>query len=618
MILWLLHSSNQPKNLINEEIPSSTAKSSSPPPFYVLDPNDYQHYFPDTASFEAAKQHAPFLDLPSSLNYNDSLVAYYYRLRSYRKHIRKTDDDRYWVVTEFLPNVPWAGTANTISAAAGHHIVEGMWFWDAPTFVEDYIRFWYLGGGGKNQKQAPQRHIARYTNWIYHATWQYAQLWGFDEPRRSLLRDTLPHAANVFRTTYVDKYLTNSTRNEGQWNTSGRVCWTQDDGYDAMEVSVSGGGCRPTIAAALWGEATALVRVAKLLMMKDNLQQPDIIQEFSAWALFSKQVITQQHWNPAIESFAVIPPPKRQEEEYFQPGLAPANCDIHKERPPNKLVQVRELLAFMPWFYSSLLDHKNDDNITAFARQFQWLLESTTDNGFTAPWGLRTVQRNTPCYNYSWDHGDCWNGPTWPYETSRVLTAVANLLADYNNTAVVDASGMTHKIWEQLFLQYARQHTQTTAVNDTARPLPSSGHIFENLHPDLGYWNNRARMYWRNDTHKDMGDDYNHSTFLDLVFRCWLGIRLSTTGVTQPWLVLNPLIQAPHFAADRIPYRGRVLSIVYDPTGDHYPRVFPQKENLGLVVLLEGRLVAHRPDLGPVVIQEEPPQAHPQSFLEIE
>jgi hypothetical protein len=585
----------------------------------VLNPDDYRCYFPDDTSFAVAKEVAPFLDLPNSTEYHAVLVAYYYRIRSYRKHIRvvassDSNNCTHYVVTEFLPPVPWAGKDNTISAAAGHHILEGRWFWDAPIFLGDYIRFWYLEGGGggeqqQNQKlmgQQPQPHLAQYTNWIYHATWHYALLWSHTASTTQLLRDTFVSAANVFRTIYRYKYLTNSSSNTAHWNASNRTCWTQEDGYDAMEVSVSGGGCRPTIAAVMYGEATALVHVAMLLLRNDNANNShrlyrQAIPEFSLWATFSQEVITQQHWNPTISSFAVIPTP--------QPKMtlaSPASqCNLQSVRTPNQPVNVRELLAYMPWYYSSLL--KNHDNATMFATQFQWLLDASGDDGFTALWGLRTVQRSTRCYNYSWQHGDCWNGPSWPYETSRVLTAIANLIQEHPpDSAIVKASRMTPVGWEQLFLQYARQHTQTTAMNDTAHP-PQSGHVFENLHPDLGYWNNRNQMYWANNTNKDMGNDYNHSTFLDLVFSAWLGIRfLDDHDNQQPWLTLKPLIQAPYFAADRIPYRGRILSIVYDSTGDHhYPKVL--REN-GLVILVDGRVVAQRADMGPLVVLEEPLQ----------
>jgi hypothetical protein len=569
----------------------ATAKQSP----YFLRPGSQQLsvLFPDDFSFRLASQIAPFIDVHD----DDMLQAFYYRIRSYRKHIQKTADDKFWIVTEFLPPVPWAGSDNTISAAAGHHIREGRWFWDAPEFVEDYIRFWYMG----THDGTPQPHLSQYTNWIYDATWQYALLWGLDSTR-SLLEDTLEKSAEAFRTTYVDKYLTNSSRNDPLWNTSSRICWTQDDGYDAMEVSVSGGGCRPTIASALFGEASALVSVSKFL------SRPDLAQEFEKWATFSQNVILEQHWNPSIKSFAVIPPPKPSDYSSRKQRRPNRNrgkpeCRIEEVRMPNQPVNVRELLAYMPWYFSSLMDPDHPEAAT-YARQFQWLLQAAGDDGFSAPWGLRTVQRSSPCYNYSWQHGDCWNGPSWPYETSRVITALANLLIEHKS-ATIDASGVSPRLLKHLLVQYARQHLQTEAINDTAYPA-HSGHIFENLHPDLGYWNNRAIMYWNNDTNKDMGDDYNHSTFLDLIFTAWLGIRMPNYEKGEPWLKISPLaaIARQPFAADRIPYRGRVLSVVYDPLGDKYPKVSVR----GLAILIDGQLVAKRSDLGPLTVDQEPPE----------
>ena len=112
-----------------------------------------------------------------------------------------------------------------------------------------------------------------------------------------------------------------------------------------------------------------------------------------------------------------------------------------------------------------------------------------------------------------------------PYETARVLTAAANVLLEYSSTILVAGTDeqepvLTVAQYWQLLKQYLRQHTASFAVNDTAYPT-GSGHIFENMHADLGYWNNRARMYWRDSeaTARNQGDDYNHSTLIDLILR---------------------------------------------------------------------------------------------------
>jgi len=127
--------------------------------------------------------------------------------------------------------------------------------------------------------------------------------------------------------------------------------------------------------------------------------------------------------------------------------------------------------------------------------------------------------------------------------------------------------------------QYAKQHTQTYADRDTADPL-GSGHIFEVLHPDLGYWINR------DDGHQyKKGDDYNHSTFIDLVLSGLLGLRPRADSS----IVLNPLVPLgllSHFAVDHVKYHGYYLSIVWDADGSHYGM------GKGLKIFVDGQVVA--------------------------
>ncbi len=53
------------------------------------------------------------------------------------EHIKKTEDE--YVISEFPPNVPWAGRHNVINAASGHHISEGKWLKNPKKYLEDYI-----------------------------------------------------------------------------------------------------------------------------------------------------------------------------------------------------------------------------------------------------------------------------------------------------------------------------------------------------------------------------------------------------------------------------------------------------------------------------------------------
>ena len=47
-------------------------------------------------------------------------ITYQYHCEVYQRHIKKIESD--YVITEFLPDVPWAGIYNTISYAASHHL----------------------------------------------------------------------------------------------------------------------------------------------------------------------------------------------------------------------------------------------------------------------------------------------------------------------------------------------------------------------------------------------------------------------------------------------------------------------------------------------------------------
>ena len=75
----------------------------------------------------------------------------------HRKHIKWHPEVGH-VVTEFLPDVSWAGPFNTISATAGHHIYEGRWLRDSAV-MDDYTRFWL-------SRWARPRE---YTSWLANA-----------------------------------------------------------------------------------------------------------------------------------------------------------------------------------------------------------------------------------------------------------------------------------------------------------------------------------------------------------------------------------------------------------------------------------------------------------------
>ena len=135
------------------------------------------------------------------------------------------------------------------------------------------------------------------------------------------------------------------------------------------------------------------------------------------------------------------------------------------------------------------------------------------EQGFAGVWGLTTAERRHACYNYSWDKScgkspsvstcgnssakhssnrNTWNANSWPYESSRVISALARVLhAPAYASAVAASSAVSVENYWALLLKFAKQHTRTYAVDENSG---QNARIGENLHPDLGYWNTRN---WR-------------------------------------------------------------------------------------------------------------------------
>ena len=56
-------------------------------------------------------------------------------------------------------------------------------------------------------------------------------------------------------------------------------------------------------------------------------------------------------------------------------------------------------------------------------------------------------------------HDDNWNGPSWPFETSKMLTGYANLLNDFP-PAVAQAGNVSVENFALWLTRYVYQHTR--------------------------------------------------------------------------------------------------------------------------------------------------------------
>jgi hypothetical protein len=202
-------------------------------------------------------------------------------------------------------------------------------------------------------------------------------------------------------------------------------------------------------------------------------------------------------------------------------------------------------------------------------------------DGFRATNGPTTAEQRHPGFAVSYEGHECqWNGPSWPFATSVTLTAMANLLNDYEQDIV------TRRDYFELLKIYTSCHRLKL---DDGRVVPW---IDENLNPFTGEWLARARLkVWKDgeaDSSKgeERGKDYNHSCYCDLIITGLVGIRPRIDGI----LGVNPLTPDTwdYFCLEGVPYQGRNITVLYDKTGERYGR------GSGLRVFADGKEIAIR------------------------
>jgi len=326
-------------------------------------------HIPNSATYYFLAANIPLFECPDP----DIERTYYFRWWTYRKHFKETPDG--FVITEFLPDVPWAGKYNAIGCAAGHHFYEGRWLRDQ-RYLDDYAVFWLRKGGA----------IRTYSFWIADA------LWG-----RHLAR---PNAA--FLIDLLDDLIANYRGWERERLYKDGMFW-QYDGNDGGEVSIGGHGRRPTINSYMYGDANAISRMAWLA------GRLGVSSEYANKAARLKALVLEKLWDPDARFFKTLP-----REEDMPKGDAP------------KLVDVRELYGYTPWYF-----HLPDPG---YAEAWAQLMDP---KGFYAPFGPTTAEQRHPGFKVSYEGHECqWNGPSWPYATSITLRAMANVLRDHEQDTI--------------------------------------------------------------------------------------------------------------------------------------------------------------------------------------
>ena len=456
----------------------------------------YIQKYCNSKAFDFLKQEIPLIDIPDK----QMEKTYYFRWWTYRKQIKDTPDG--CVITEFLPKVCWAGAHNTIVCPASFHIREGRWLKDSENIIKNYIDFWLSGKGDAYS----------YSSWLCYATLEYCTVKNdFDFAIKEL--DNL---INFFETR-KEKHVRN-----------GGIYWSNDD-RDGMEYSISGMGLRTTINSYAYADALAISIIAQ------KAGKTEIAERYKNEAEGIKENIEKFLWDN--DFYKTVPLKKDEENPYLSRPVVAANNDC------------KELVGFVPWYFNIPEQGKEE----SFAELFK-------EDGFFAKHGITTAVQRHPRFMEKHNHECLWNGPVWPFATSQVLVAFANLLRNYEQSTV-DKEG-----YYKLLSQYSQNHI-FTLEDGTIVPW-----IDENMHPYTGIWLAREGLkdkvnYRKGEAYYERGKDYNHSLFCDLVLSGLLGLDCKNGELT-----VNPLIPDnwDYFKIENLYVGGKQYIVTFDKDGSHY------------------------------------------------
>ena len=476
------------------------------------------------------EKNIPLFDCPDV----DFRRTYYFRWWTYRKHVKKTVDG--YVVTEFLPNVSWAGKHNTISCPAAHHFYEGRWLHDHQ-ILDDYATFWLQKGGSPRS----------YSFWIADAYYNRNLV----TPNEDFLIDLLPDLIKNYEA-WEKGWAWPPWNKKDQVHIGQRangLFYTIDD-RDGGEASIGKHGFRPTLNSFMYGDAKAIALIARIAG-KDKLAEA-----FEQKASALKKLIQEKLWDPEATFFKILSAPHR------------------KDLPTNngKFSDVRELYGYTPWYFN-LPD-------PGYEAGWKELMET---KGFYARFGPTFAEQRHPHFKISYGGHECqWNGPSWPLATCSTLTALANLLNNYQQNIIGKDA------YFETLTCYTRSH-QLRRKDGKVVPW-----IDENINPYTGDWIARTRLHEWAKTDPELakrkggphrGKDYNHSTYNDLIITGLVGLRPRADEIVE----VNPLLPEnnwDYFCLDNVRYHNHILTIIWDKKGNHYGK------GSGLIVFADGEKIA--------------------------
>ena len=469
----------------------------------------------------------PFFDCPDA----DIQTTYYYRWELLTKHLTYGSPNSGYSFTEFIDRPFWSGAYGAISCPAGHQLYEARWL-RTPRIARDYSRYWLLTPGAQPRN---------YSTWLADAVWAVHRV----HPDETFAKELLPE----LKKNYEGWERRHFVPEVGLfWQTG------HDDGMEfninsrqTKDILRGSPGYRPTFNAYMWADATAIARIADLA--GDNATAGT----YRMKAASLKDNLLKKLWDPKRQFF--FPMSQRDEDDN---GVTVKGKTLTYQSGRHAGSEYgRELIGYVPWQFN-LPDQKA-------GYEAAWKKLTDTE-AFAAPFGPRTVERHDPMYLLK---SSCcwWSGQSWPYATSQTLTAMANVLHNYEQDAITRAD------YVKLLTTFAKTHRKN------GKP-----YLAEACHPETGSFEGHDGY--------NHSEHYFHSSFNDLVISGLVGLTQCDDDIFE----LKPLAPAEwdYFALDAVPYKGRSISVVWDRDGSHY------KRGKGLRLYSDGVEFASSDKLGPL------------------
>ncbi|HUY34270.1 MAG TPA: discoidin domain-containing protein [Pirellulales bacterium] len=486
--------------------------------------------FWDNKDWDWYQANIPFFECPDA----DIQTTYYYRWELLTKHLTYGSPNSGYSFTEFIDRPFWSGAYGAISCPAGHQLYEARWLRD-PRYARDYARYWF---------RTPGAQPRNYSTWLADAVWALHRL----HPDDVFVKDLLP----ALIVNYEGWEKRNFVPEVGLfWQTG------HDDGMEfninsrqTKDILRGAPGYRPTLNAYLWADALAIARVADLAGAKSTADA------YRAKAAGLKENLQKKLWDPKRHFFFHA----YQRDEEADGFEVKALTLTHQTGRHAGSEYGRELIGYVPWQFDM------PDANKGYEVAWKKLID---ENGFAAPFGPTTVERNDPMFLLK---NTCcwWSGQSWPYATSQTLKAMASLLQRYEQQAVTKAD------YFRLLTTFAKTHRKN------GKP-----YLAEACHPDTGSFEGHDGY--------NHSEHYFHSSFNDLVITGLVGL----TPRDDDTLEVKPLAPADwaYFALEGVPYQGHTVAVVWDRDNSRY------RLGKGLRLFADGKQIAVSEKLAPLSVK---------------